>query len=206
MTQIVAALIWVWVVLVLLLLGGCAWFQSPPKQGLAPGATIVYTGSPGSELFSVCDKGHLIYLTRTNPQVAVLKDGCNPSPAAVAALTEKDRTPPFTLPQPFLVQLVPPPGPPPVAAQLPTEPREPIVVRVEPACPVCGPEPTPAVRWPVDPNTASLDALERLPGVTAKGAQAIVRGRPYRTLEDLVKKKILSEADLQTLTPYLLIR
>lgn len=205
-------------------LAGCAWFRDPPEQRVTTGATVVYAGN-GFDLFSICDpkSGNLVYMTQKNPQVAIVKDGCRdagprgPSPAAVAALSERTPSP---LPQPFLVQLVPAPGT--AAATLP-EPREPIVVQIHPSmlpCPTC-PVAPPVLQGPaaarkpaakslavaqVDPNTASAEDLERLPGVTAKMAAAIARGRPYRTLDDLVAKRVLTDAELHALGPYLVLR
>jgi competence protein ComEA len=233
-----------------LVVTGCAWFRDPPEQGVTTGATVVYTGSKGGEVFSICDKGNLIYLTKSNPQVAVVHGGCNPdlghpgAPPPVAVAAASERTPPVPqplmvhLPQPFLVQVVPP-NPPSVVAPLSAE-REPVIVQIQPQtlgptypqpCPACptpplftpqaAPVPAPAPPRPavrttpsaktmvvaqVDPNTASTEDMERLPGVTAKMAAAIVRGRPYRSLQELASKKALTEADLQSLAPYFVIR
>jgi competence protein ComEA len=226
------------------LLTGCAWFRDPPEQGITTGATVVYSGR-GFDVFSICDKTDKVFMTQKNPQLFVVKDGCapggpggvggpgSPPPLAVAA-TEK--VPPL-IPQPFLVQLVPAPGAPPAGTTLPTEPRDPIILRIEPtalACPACPvappilqPQSAPLILPPqatplparksaapkaavvvagIDPNTASAEDLERLPGVTAKMAQSIIRGRPYRTGHELVEKKVLSETDLAAVAPYLVIR
>lgn len=188
--------------------GGCA---STERQ-IPAGSVVIAdtTGGKGPDVYAVCDdKGNLVYLTKDKKgPVYAIQGGCKKpvETPAVAASTP--------WPQPFQVQLIPPPGAPAVAAQLPAEPREPIVVRVEPApaCPVCAPAPAAAAPsatrsvWPVDPNVAAAEGLERLPGVTAKMAHAIIRGRPYRTLQDLVAKGVLSEADLTALSPYLIIR
>ncbi len=46
----------------------------------------------------------------------------------------------------------------------------------------------------VDINSASKDELDKLPGVGAVRAEAIVRGRPYKGKDELVSKKIIPES------------
>ena len=62
-------------------LAGCAWFREPPEQGISTGATVVYNGG-GFKVFSVCDKGNLVYTSEKNPSVHVVPGGCNPGAAA----------------------------------------------------------------------------------------------------------------------------
>jgi hypothetical protein len=132
-------------------LAGCAWFRDPPEQGISTGATVVYNGG-GFKVFSVCDRGNLVYSSEKNPQVYVVPGGCNagapgsPSPAGVAAVTERTpereraaappvaapvAAPPITFPQPFVIHLVTPPSASADAAA--AEPRAPIVIQVLPA-------------------------------------------------------------------------
>lgn len=51
----------------------------------------------------------------------------------------------------------------------------------------------------LDLNTASLDQLKTLPGVDDTIARSIIEGRPYRARDDLVEKRILSEAAYETI-------
>lgn len=45
----------------------------------------------------------------------------------------------------------------------------------------------------IDINSASLDVVEELPGIGIKLAQAIIDGRPYEKVEDLLKVKGIGE-------------
>jgi DNA uptake protein ComE-like DNA-binding protein len=47
---------------------------------------------------------------------------------------------------------------------------------------------------PIDLNTASIEQLAALPGMSATLAQQIIAGRHYRDKTDLAQKHILSEA------------
>jgi competence protein ComEA len=230
----------------LVTLAGCAWFRDPPQAGITTGATVVYSGGAGGEIFSICDKGNLVYLTKSQPAVAIVKDGCNPNVndaslaqvAALQRLADRPNPPPFAIPSPLPVHIVSPPGVSPAAAVAvaePPRPVDPIVIQITPpqpqvqpfvcpSCPVAPPvlqpqvqvaprsvgPPKPAgkslVIAQLDPNTASTLDLERLPGVTAKTADAIARGRPYRSLQDLVSKKVLTESELKALSPYFVIQ
>ena len=48
----------------------------------------------------------------------------------------------------------------------------------------------------VDINTASADDLERLPGITTMLSQRIIANRPYRKIDDLVRRKVLGRKQL----------
>jgi competence protein ComEA len=59
---------------------------------------------------------------------------------------------------------------------------------------------------PLDLNTATLAELETLPGVGPKTAQAIIEGRPYGAVEDLLRVKGIGEATLEKLRPFVTVR
>ena len=46
---------------------------------------------------------------------------------------------------------------------------------------------------PLDLNTATESDLESLPGITKSDAERIIRNRPYRSKNELVNKRIISE-------------
>lgn len=46
----------------------------------------------------------------------------------------------------------------------------------------------------LDINTASKDELDKLPGIGAARAEAIIKGRPYKGKNELLDRKILPEA------------
>ncbi len=56
---------------------------------------------------------------------------------------------------------------------------------------------SPLVGGPINLNTASLQEIETLPGVTPSMAKRILDGRPYGDIDDLVDRKILSHRELE---------
>jgi DNA uptake protein ComE-like DNA-binding protein len=46
---------------------------------------------------------------------------------------------------------------------------------------------------PIDINTATAAELDVLPGVGPARAQAIVKGRPYKSKDELLRKKVIPE-------------
>lgn len=57
----------------------------------------------------------------------------------------------------------------------------------------------------VNINSASLEDLLRLPGITSQRAQAIMRNRPYAQIDDLVKKKVLKTSTFEHIKPYIVV-
>ena len=52
----------------------------------------------------------------------------------------------------------------------------------------------PAARTPlIDINTATASELDVLPGVGPARAQAIIKGRPYKSKDELLRKKVIPE-------------
>ena len=47
---------------------------------------------------------------------------------------------------------------------------------------------------PLDINSASMDNLKALPGITETYAQKIVENRPYQKKDELISKKIVPDA------------
>jgi len=58
---------------------------------------------------------------------------------------------------------------------------------------------------PIDLNTAPAEALEALPGVGPKTAQVIIEGRPYNTVDDLLRVKGIGEKTLEKLHPFIVV-
>lgn len=60
-------------------------------------------------------------------------------------------------------------------------------------------------RSKIDPNIASMRTLQRLPRVGKATAHAIVQGRPYGSVEDLLKVKGIGPKTLEGMRPMLQI-
>ena len=58
---------------------------------------------------------------------------------------------------------------------------------------------SPLITGPINLNTASLQELETLPGVTPSMARRILDGRPYHDVDELLDRKILSRRELERL-------
>ena len=60
----------------------------------------------------------------------------------------------------------------------------------------------PAVTTKVDVNRASLEEICRLPGIARETGQKIIKHRPYRRLDDLVTRRILSKKQFARVREY----
>ncbi len=63
----------------------------------------------------------------------------------------------------------------------------------------------PSVQMKVDLNHASVEELERLPGITPQLAERIARHRPYRKLDDLVIRKVLGKKQFARIRDFVML-
>jgi DNA uptake protein ComE-like DNA-binding protein len=61
-------------------------------------------------------------------------------------------------------------------------------------------------KGPVDINQASVKQLASLPGMTPEKAAAIVEKRPYGATRDLVRKRVLSNAEFSRLKAQIIVK
>ena len=66
--------------------------------------------------------------------------------------------------------------------------------------PVASPSPV-----KVDINTAPAGDLERLPGITSKLSQRIIANRPYRKIDDLVRRNVLGRKQLAAIKEHITV-
>ena len=57
----------------------------------------------------------------------------------------------------------------------------------------------------INPNTAARDELMSIPGIGEKTADAIIGGRPYKSIQDLLKVEGIGPASLKKIAPFLAI-
>jgi DNA uptake protein ComE-like DNA-binding protein len=58
----------------------------------------------------------------------------------------------------------------------------------------------------VDVNTAGIEEISRVPGMTAQTAERIIGNRPYRNLDELVTKKAVGRKEFAQIREYITIR
>jgi DNA uptake protein ComE-like DNA-binding protein len=157
-----------------------------PDKPKAASAPVQASVAPPSRV-QVADAGAAVSYLSPTPFIPVV-----PDKAAEAAMPAEP------------VQNASEPARPPVAAPVATKPAPPALKVAEPtvvasvtqassATQASPAEPRKAADDLLDLNTASVDELNALQGAGRIG-RAIVRGRPYGSVEDLVKKRVLSRS------------
>lgn len=58
----------------------------------------------------------------------------------------------------------------------------------------------------VNINTASTEDLHKLPGMTTQRVSAIIRGRPYGSVDELSGRKIIKQSTLERIRPYIVVQ
>ena len=81
-----------------------------------------------------------------------------------------------------------------------------VVALVAPACGLVHRHRDPPAPRPLDLNTASRRAIEKLPGVTPSMARRIVEGRPYGDAHELVDRRILTEREFGRIVDRVTVR
>ncbi len=66
------------------------------------------------------------------------------------------------------------------------------------------PKPAPGER--VNLNTASQEDLEKLPGIGPTKAKAIIKGRPYKSPEDIMKVRGIKEGTYKKLKDFIIVK
>ena len=68
-----------------------------------------------------------------------------------------------------------------------------------------GKDPEASAPAKVDINSATADDLERLPGITTRLSQRIIANRPYRKIDDLVRRKVLGRKQLAAIKEHITV-
>jgi len=80
----------------------------------------------------------------------------------------------------------------------------PVALPAAPAAPVA--VPLPVTTGKININTASQSGLESLPGIGPSKAQLIIAGRPYATVDDLVRVRGIGPKTLEKLKPRITVK
>lgn len=65
---------------------------------------------------------------------------------------------------------------------------------------------TPRARLSIDVNTASIEELDNLPNVSRSVAEAIIRGRPYKSVDEMIRVKGIGKATLEKIRPHVSLK
>ncbi|MGA7953534.1 MAG: helix-hairpin-helix domain-containing protein [Gloeobacterales cyanobacterium] len=87
----------------------------------------------------------------------------------------------------------------PVLAQAPTTAPAPTQTKPATKAPETAPKSKKSTTAQVNVNSSTEKELQQVKGIGAKTAKKIVAGRPYKSLDDLVSKKVMSAKQLETL-------
>jgi len=58
----------------------------------------------------------------------------------------------------------------------------------------------------VDLNSAGIEEIARLPGMTTQTAERIIGNRPYRNLDELITKKVVGRKEFAQIREYVVVR
>lgn len=149
---------------------------------------------PGSEqVLNLRWRGLLVVAT----MILVLNftAGATPAPAAPVAAPEakKPGEPATAQPPPAAEKQIP-------AQKLGTKPKKGKASKEKKETPKLAPG------QKVNLNTASQEELEKLPGVGRVKAQAIMKGRPYKSPEDIMKIRGIKEGTYQKLKEFISVK
>lgn len=147
---------------------------TPPVGETAP-VRVVYPGPLGDtpiQAHKFAGAAPSMPLPAPSTSVAPLPTAASPAPVAPPA-------PPVAPAPPIVAAAAPPPA----------KPAPVVVAAAEPDAPPVAADPAPAGKGGIDLNSASVDALNHLGG--GHIGQSIVKHRPYTSVADLMKKRVI---------------